>query len=340
MDFVEPLAAWYRAGHRALPWRENKDAYRIWISEIMLQQTRVAAVVDYFTRFLAAFPDVCALAEADDDRLMKLWEGLGYYSRARNLKKAARLVVSDFGGILPASYEQLLTLPGIGSYTAGAIASIAYGIPVPAVDGNVLRVIARLTNDASDIADPKTKEQVFRLLLPELCKTDPGTLNQALMELGATVCVPNGAPNCALCPVRAFCRARMAGTEAVLPVKSAKKPRKTEEKTVFALKTQDGRFLGLRRPETGLLAGMYQLPEAEGFLSPAQMAEHLTALGFSPSGALAVYDRKHVFTHVEWRMRVCCAAGTLRALPAGLLLLDERHALPTAYRVCLPESDG
>ena len=205
---VEPLLAWYEKNRRKLPWRENVSAYRVWVSEIMLQQTRVEAVKPYFARFIDALPDVSDLADCEEEKLLKLWEGLGYYNRVRNMQKAAKTVMEEYGGQLPDDYEKLLSLKGIGSYTAGAIASIAYGIPVPAVDGNVLRIITRLTQDESDIMKQSVKKRVEQALLEVMPQKRAGVFNQALMELGATVCVPNGAPLCEACPWKEFCLAK------------------------------------------------------------------------------------------------------------------------------------
>ena len=325
---------WYRTNARDLPWRRTRNAYAIWISEIMLQQTRVAAAIPYYERFLRELPGVSALANVDDDRLHKLWEGLGYYSRARNLKRAAIEIVERFGGELPNSYEALLTLPGIGEYTAGAIASISFGEMVPAVDGNVLRVYARLFALETDIRDPAFKKEVRAALLPLVPKDAPEVFNAALMELGAVVCLPNGAPKCELCPVRDCCAAYRQGRAQELPVIGAKKARRIERKTVFAL-TEQGHLLGLRGPMSGLLAGMWRLPEAAGELTDAAAAIWLGERGIRPVGELRFYERKHIFTHVEWHMRVCAAEVAAEELPEGWARLDESNALPTAYRVCL-----
>jgi len=325
---------WYRINARDLPWRRTREAYAIWISEIMLQQTRVAAVIPYYERFIGELPNVSALANVDDDRLHKLWEGLGYYSRARNLKRAAIEIVARFGGELPNSFETLLTLPGIGEYTAGAIASISFGEAVPAVDGNVLRVYARLFALETDIRDPAFKKEVRAALLPLVPKDAPGVFNAALMELGAVVCLPNGAPKCELCPAHDYCEANRQGKTAKLPVIGAKKARRVERKTVFAL-TENGHLLGLRGPKKGLLAGMWQLPETEREYSDAEAAAWLGERGIRPVGELRFYERKHIFSHVEWHMRVCAAEVAADALPEGWARLDETNALPTAYRVCL-----
>jgi A/G-specific adenine glycosylase len=334
MDLIMPLIGWYRTNARDLPWRRTQDAYAIWISEIMLQQTRVAAVIPYYERFLRELPDAASLANVDDERLHKLWEGLGYYSRANNLKRAARQVVERFGGRMPDAYEELLTLPGVGEYTAGAVASIAFGQAVPAVDGNVLRVYARLFALERDIRDPALKKEGRAALLPLIPGDAPGTFNAALMELGAVVCLPNGAPKCGECPVRACCEAYRRGKTAELPVLSARKARRTERKTVFALSSGEG-WLGYRRPESGLLAGLWQLPEAAGELTDAEALAWLGERGILPKGELRFYERKHIFTHIEWRMHVCAAAVSADDLPEGWVVLDESHALPTAYRVCL-----
>ena len=227
-EIVQPLISWYRQNKRILPWRDQKNAYYTWVSEIMLQQTRVEAVKPYFLRFIGELPDVKALAECPEEKLMKLWEGLGYYNRVRNMQTAAQNVVSEYSGILPASYEELLALKGIGSYTAGAIASIAYDIPVPAVDGNVLRVFSRITEDRQDIMKQSVRRQVEEKLLGIMPKEAPGDFNQALMELGAVVCVPNGPARCTECPVAAFCRAYHHGIVDELPVKAPKKKRTIE----------------------------------------------------------------------------------------------------------------
>ena len=333
MKYVDLLLQWYPDHHRELPWRKTRDPYAIWVSEIMLQQTRVAAVIPYYERFMRELPDVHALAAVSDDRLNLLWQGLGYYSRARNLKRAAQIVCERYQGHMPDSYDALLSLPGIGSYTAGAIASIAYGERVPAVDGNVLRVYARLMNDPSDVADPAVKARVFDELSATV-PTDPGTFNQALMELGATVCVPNGQPLCESCPLNGTCKARKAGTAGILPNKRAKKPRTVEDRTVFALYDQGAPLLK-KRPEKGLLAGLYELPNVPGTLSTEQATEWLTAHGLHPVGGLLSYSAKHVFTHIEWHMRVYAADVAGEGVNA-FVRSDGSRSIPTAFAVCLP----
>ncbi len=292
-----PLLSWYREHKRTLPWRENKDAYRIWISEIMLQQTRVEAVKPYFFRFMEHFPTVEALAEAPDDELMKCWEGLGYYSRARNLKKAAGVIVEQYGGILPASREALLDLPGIGSYTAGAVASIAYEIPAPAVDGNVLRVLSRVCGSRDDILKQSTKKKMETLVSEIIQEGEAGDFNQALIEIGAIVCVPNGAPLCDSCPFYTVCAARAENLVGEIPVKAPKKKRKIEEKTVLIL--QYGEKIAIRkRGAEGLLASLYEFISVPGKLS----LEEVAGLFDETVVPERISDAKHIFSHVEWHM--------------------------------------
>ena len=330
---TEPLLAWYRENARDLPWRHTEDPYRIWVSEIMLQQTRVAAVLGYYARFLEAFPTVEALASADEERLMKLWEGLGYYSRARNLQKAAKEVVA-LGGF-PDTYAGLLALPGIGDYTASAIAAAAFGRREPAVDGNVLRVAARLTDCHGDILDPKTKRSVragLAAVMPENA-ADIRIFNQAMMELGATVCGPNTAPRCEECPVRALCLGYQRGTAETLPVKKAKKKRRVEEKTVFLL-LKDGKIALRKRPKAGLLAGLWEFPNAEGALDEPFAAAAVEAMGLTAIDWRRRLTAKHIFTHVEWRMTGY--ALTVRGEgPADLVWVDAsglaERSVPSAF---------
>lgn len=326
-----PLLAWYRAHARDLPWRRTRDPYRIWVSEIMLQQTRVAAVLDYYARFLDAFPTVEALAAAPEETLMKLWEGLGYYSRARNLQKAARLV-AERGGF-PDTYGGLLELPGVGDYTAAAVASAAFARAEPAVDGNVLRVIARLTDCHDDISLPQTKSAVrdqVRAVFPE-AEADIRIFNQALMELGATVCVPHGPPKCLLCPARNLCLGRAKGTAEDLPVKAPKRRRRVEEKTVFLFLRE--RKIALRkRPASGLLAGLWEFPNVEGALDEAAAGGAVSAWGLEPKAWKNRLTAKHIFTHVEWHM----TGYTLEVSGAGpeeFVWVDtlDHHAVPSAF---------
>lgn len=335
MEFVDLLLDWYPGHHRDLPWRATRDPYAVWISEIMLQQTRVAAVIPYYTRFLSELPDVRSLAAVSDDRLNRLWQGLGYYSRAKNLKRAANEILTRFDGQMPKTYAELLTLSGVGSYTAGAIASIAFGERVPAVDGNVLRVWARLMNDPSDVADPAVRKRVFDTLKADM-PSQAGMFNQALMELGATVCVPNGKPDCGACPLASVCRAKAAGTERLLPNKKPKRKRTVENLTVFAL-YHDGRPLIRKRKNSGLLANLYELPNVSGTLSDEAAMAQLSAWGLHPVGEVRRYAAKHVFTHIEWQMRVYAMDAAGEGI-SDFLAADGSQSIPTAFAVCLPRN--
>ena len=276
------------------------DPYRVWVSEIMLQQTRVEAVKEGYVRFLSVLPDLKSLAEAPEELLMKLWEGMGYYSRARNLQKAARIALATWGG-LPASVEKLRSLPGIGDYTAGAVASIAFGIPAPAVDGNVLRVLARLLNSSRDVLEPAAKKEAEALLRPIIPKDRAGGFTQALMELGALICVP-GSPKCEACPVSSLCLGFRAGTASVLPVKKSKKARRVEERTVFLLITPQGKVALEKRPSKGLLAGMWQFPNAEGSFSREQGRRLWEEKEFFVGQTQKLPQAVHIFSHIEWHM--------------------------------------
>ncbi|MCH5343421.1 MAG: A/G-specific adenine glycosylase [Acetatifactor sp.] len=298
----EPLLAWYDGHRRILPWREDPTPYHVWVSEIMLQQTRVEAVKPYFERFMKAFPDIESLANAEEESLLKLWEGLGYYNRVRNLQKAAVQIMEEYGGRMPSDYEELLRLKGIGSYTAGAISSIAYGERNPAVDGNVLRVIARLRADDSPISDARVKSAVemeMRRILP----TDrPGDFNQALMELGACVCIPNGAPHCDECPIAQFCMAHIMGRETDYPQKAAPKARGIEEKTILVIRDAE-RAAIRKRSVRGLLAGMYEFPSLNGFHTAEEVVQYLAENGLRTIRVTPLPDARHIFSHREWHMK-------------------------------------
>ena len=322
-DMVPHLLQWYQENHRTLPWRSDPTAYHVWVSEIMLQQTRVAAVLGYYERFMAALPTVEELARAEEDVLLKLWQGLGYYNRARNLQKAARCIVEQHDGVFPETYEELLQLPGVGEYTAGAIASIAFGRCVPAVDGNVLRVIARITGDEGDITRPETKKRIRSLLQETMPGSLPGAYNQALMELGALVCLPNGAPDCDRCPVRELCAARREGTTDRIPVKAPKKPRKAESRRVYLIFHGDKVALR-RRPERGLLSRLWEFPNELSEREP-DYAASLTMVEEGPRG-------KHIFTHREWHMSSGIYTVPSPALPEGWVWADVEE-LKTIYAV-------
>lgn len=299
-----PLLAWYEENRRSLPWRDDPSAYHVWISEIMLQQTRVETVKGYYERFLAELPDIRALSEVEEEKLLKLWEGLGYYSRARNLKRAAETIRSGYGGRMPQDYEELMKLPGIGSYTAGAIASIAFGKRTAAVDGNVLRVIARVLADPADIGSESLKrlrKAQLEAVMPEE-EAAPGRFNQALMDLGAMVCLPNGQPKCGECPLKKDCLAHREGRTQELPYKAAKQKRRIEDRTVFVVRYKD-RILLHRRPGKGLLAGLYELPGTEGHLKKKAALEFVGKLGFVPIHIEPLPESRHIFSHIEWRMK-------------------------------------
>ena len=301
-ELFHALFHWYEHHARILPWRENPTPYRVWISEIMLQQTRVEAVKPYYDRFMEALPTIEDLANVEDEVLMKLWEGLGYYNRARNLKKAAKIVVEQYGGYMPADYEKLLELPGIGEYTAGAIASIAYGIDVPAVDGNVLRVITRVMEWYEDILKPKTKKEITERLQQWLVIGKSREINQALMELGAIVCVPNGKPHCDQCPWDTRCLAYKRDQIEQIPVKTPKKERRKEKKTVFLLEYQ-GKFAVQKRAEKGLLSGLWEFPNEEEDLTEELIENWLLEHGITEYQVMDQYRGKHIFSHVEWHMK-------------------------------------
>lgn len=331
------LLPWFAAHARDLPWRRDTAPYHVWLSEIMLQQTRVEAVKGYYTRFVREIPDISALAGADPERLKKLWEGLGYYSRVRNLQAAARQIMTEHGGAFPRDYAGIRALKGVGDYTAGAIASICFDLPEPAVDGNVLRVVSRVTGDARCVDEAKTKAAVRDALRKVYPAGQCGAFTQALMELGAVVCLPNGEPDCALCPARAFCAGR-TGAWRRLPVKAEKRARRRAELTVLLLRF-DGRIAVRKRPEKGLLAGLWELPNVPGHLSPEEAAALAERWGTRPREVLWEAERKHIFTHVEWDMR--CFALSCAAAPEEIALwvteeeLLTAVALPTAFRKLL-----
>ena len=372
-QLVFPLLQWFLNHARVLPWREEPTPYRVWVSEIMLQQTRVEAVKPYFERFTTALPDADALSACPEDELLKLWEGLGYYNRVRNMQKAAVEVVENYGGQLPADYEKLLKLKGIGHYTAGAVASIAYGIPVPAVDGNVLRVLTRVSVDDTDIMKQSFRNQMETLLeklmhgtsdrdeknvFPWMEDADDlraqvyhqnlaGAFNQALMELGATVCVPNGAPLCEECPWKDLCEAKKQGLIGQIPVKSKAKPRKIEEKTVLILRDDD-KVAIRKRPQKGLLAGLYELPNMEGSMGQEEVVSLVKQMGYAPIRIQPLGEAKHIFSHIEWHMtgyvirveepemRQQVQSGSPKD---DLLFVNaedakEKYAIPSAFAAC------
>ena len=336
-QIVKPLLSWYDGHARVLPWRENRHPYRVWVSEIMLQQTRVEAVKPFFVRFIKALPDVKSLAECPEDELLKLWEGLGYYNRVRNMQKAAQTIMEQYDGAFPADYEKLLSLPGIGHYTAGAIGSIAFDIPMPAVDGNVLRVLARVKASYEDILKQSVKSSMEKEVRKIIPADRAGDFNQALIELGAIVCVPNGKARCGACPLAFCCMAREKGIVDELPKKKAKKERRLEQKTVLVLR--EGDRVGIRkRSAKGLLAGMYELPNLEGCLGENEVLEWIRKQGLSPLRILPLAGAKHIFSHVEWQMTGYAVSleETEHMDRDGLFFTDaketeEKYPIPAAF---------
>lgn len=335
---AQPLLHWFWANHRVLPFRSDPTPYHVWVSEIMLQQTRVAAAVPYYERFVQELPDIPALAACEEERLLKLWEGLGYYSRVRNLQKAARIVCEQYGGQLPGNLAALKKLPGIGDYTAGAIASIGFGIPAPAVDGNVLRVFARLYNDEGDIMQPAVKAATTQKVMAQQPAEAPGDFNQALMELGALVCIP-GQPDCAACPLQALCLGRQSGNPARLPQKAPKKARKKCELTLCLAQDTAGRWLLQKRGEQGVLAGLWQPPvlaeealdEKKALAAAQKLLPAAVLLKEKPLKA------KHIFTHLEWHMTAYVMAAPCTPPPEGCVWaspaqLEQEYTLPGAFK--------
>lgn len=301
MEVRDAVVEWYRTNKRQLPWRENVNAYRVWVSEIMLQQTRVEAVKPYYERFLNEFPTVQELAAADEDKLLKLWEGLGYYNRVKNMQKAAKQVMVDYHGEFPDTYEEIRSLTGIGNYTAGAISAFAYGIPEPAVDGNVLRVISRILSNDEDIMKASVRTKVEDSIREVIPAGAAGDFNQGLIELGALICVPNGMPKCEECPVKEWCLAREENRVMELPVKTKAKARKIEKRTVFIVK--DGEKVLIRkRPSKGLLSGLYELPNELGHLEEEEVIAYCKKNNLSPLRLKKLGSGKHIFSHVEWHM--------------------------------------
>ena len=331
---VEPLLNWFDQNKRELPWRQDKEPYHVWISEIMLQQTRIEAVMGYYARFLDALPDVESLSRVDDDALMKLWEGLGYYSRARNLKKAAIVIMEEYGGAFPTTFDELQKLPGIGEYTAGAIASICFDEKVPAVDGNVLRVIARVQGSKENVLLPQTKKTVteqLRKIMPRRA----GAFNEALMELGELVCLPNGAPLCDSCPLQENCTAYKKGMTEQLPVRVKRMKRRRADLSVFMITAEDGRIAIEKRPDTGLLSGMYQLPNIEGFHTEKELQSVLPEWDIEPTDITFTKEAKHVFTHIDWYMKAYHVTVKMRNERFIWVTADElkdSFPLPTAFQ--------
>ena len=360
-----PFVRWYKDNARDLPWRKSREPYRVWLSEIMLQQTRAEAAKGHYLRFLEALPDIRALALADEETVNKLWEGLGYYRRALNLHRAAQIVVRDMGGEFPSTYEGVMSLPGIGDYTAGAIASICFGLPKPAADGNVFRLLARILDSGESIDRPAFRKRIragLEAVMTEAAAEDgagfdAGAFNQSLMEAGATLCLPKGMPRCGRCPAKPFCRSLRSGRAELLPVRDLRKARRAEERTVLILRTEaggdaasaSGRIALRRRGEKGLLAGLWELPNTAGRLNPDEALALAASWGAKPLALERAAERVHVFSHIEWRMTgyviLCEEAEEGGAVGAEAPLLwttsqarEKAFPLPSAFRVFLEET--
>lgn len=338
----ELLLPWYAENARDLPWRHDREPYHVWVSEIMLQQTRVEAVRGYYVRFLAEFPDIAALAAAEETHLLKMWEGLGYYSRARQLGRAARVIMTEHGGVFPEDYAAIRALPGIGDYTAGAVSSICFGQPTPAIDGNVLRVVSRILGDDRCVDLPAVKAAYRDALAGVYPRDRAGDFTQALMELGATVCIPRGEPRCADCPAAKICAAHRQDNPSAYPVRAEKRARRSESRTVLLLLAEDemghSRLALNRRPPTGLLAGLWELPNVQGSLSTQEAMSLTEEWGVSPIAITDTYPRTHIFTHIEWHMTVHTIRCAAAVPPFVWVSEDERneaYALPSAFQICL-----
>ncbi len=339
---VKPLLAWFAANRRELPWREDRQPYHVWVSEIMLQQTRIEAVKKYYTRFMTALPDVASLSEVPEDALLKLWEGLGYYSRARNLKKAAQVIMQDYGGEFPRTYREWLELPGVGAYTAGAVASICFDEKVTAVDGNVLRVISRVIGSRKDVLLPETKREITALLQAVLPEAS-GDFNEALMELGELVCLPGGEPLCKECPLHEICVAHHQNLTAEIPVRIKKTKRRREDKTVFVMLTPAGKIAIEKRPEKGLLSGLYQLPNVTDFTVPEKVNGVLREWALCPTTIVPLGEAKHAFTHIDWFMKgylITVPQENSRFLWVTPQELAETYPLPTAFQYFMKDIPG
>ncbi len=335
-ELADSLLAWYDENKRDLPWRREPTPYHVWISEIMLQQTRVETVKEYYKRFLEAFPDIRALALAPEDRYLKLWEGLGYYSRVRNLHKAAEQVMEEHGGELPGTAKELVKLPGIGAYTSSAIASICFGEKTPAIDGNLLRVFARLSLYEENIKTPAAQKAAYAFFQERMPEDRPGDFNQALMDLGSVICAPGQNPTCESCPLRDGCQGHKKGREKELPVMPAKKSRKVEKKTVFVI--HSGELTAVRkRPAKGLLAGLYEFPSARGWLDQDEALEWLKENEIAALRIKDLPEARHIFSHKEWHMKgfeVFIDSTEEDSVPFRMVttsqILDE-HAIPSAF---------
>lgn len=336
-EIVNPLVKWYQQNKRMLPWREEKDPYKIWISEIMLQQTRIEAVKEYYKKFMKEFPTIHSLANIEEEKLLKLWEGLGYYNRARNLKKAAQMIEENYHGVMPKSYEELIKLPGIGEYTAGAIASISYNEKVPAVDGNVLRVISRVIGNRKNILEPEVKKEITQLLIPNIPK-EVGDFNEGLMELGEMICLPNQEPLCDECPLKEKCYAYQNNLTKEIPVREKKLDKKIEEKTIFIFVNDSHQVAIQKRQEKGLLAGMYEFPNIEGKLEKSEIKKALKDWNIEAKRMIKIGEHQHIFTHKIWKMtayQINIVNKNSQLVWASMEELQEKYAMPTAFNMFL-----
>lgn len=332
---VNSLLEWYYKNHRTLPWRIDKDPYHIWVSEIMLQQTRIEAVIDYYYRFIKELPTIEDLANCSQDRLLKLWEGLGYYNRARNLQRTARIIVEQYNNQFPNTYQQIIALPGIGEYTASAISSICFSLKEATVDGNVLRVYMRVNNCFDNIDDMKVRKRV-RENLTKIMPKDSGNFNEALMELGETICIPKGTPKCRKCPIRNYCKAYQEQTYLELPVRQEKKIKKLENYTVFLFISNDKVAIE-KRKNTGLLHNMWQFPNTESLLDLSQTRSYLNKVNAPFFKIEKGISYTHIFTHKKWNIYsyVIWLKGENSfndTIFASLNDLKRVYAIPTAFQ--------
>lgn len=331
------LLNWYQKNKRDLPWRKDQNPYHVWISEIMLQQTRIEAVIGYYDRFIKRLPSIQDLAQINDDELLKLWEGLGYYTRARNLKKAAIMIMEEYDGIFPNTFEQIMSLPGIGEYTASAIGSICFSLKEVTIDGNVLRVYMRLQNCYDNVDDLKIRRKV-RNELQKIMPEEAGDFNQALMELGETICLPNGIPKCSECPLKNFCKSYQNDTYLELPIKNKKKDKKEEKYTIllFYYKSQ---FVLEKRKESGLLQNLWQFPNIQGHLTKKQLENYLKENKIKFLKVKKSVSYTHIFTHKRWNMisyMVELDKNDYNMNWNNLKTLKEK-AIPTAFMPFLKE---
>lgn len=332
MNFCDDLIKWYQQEKKELPWRKDKDPYHIWISEIMLQQTRIEAVIPYYFRFLEKLPSIFELAKIEEDELLKLWQGLGYYNRARNLKKAAIKIVEEYQGVFPNQYEAIKNLPGIGEYTAGAISSICFSLKYPAVDGNVLRVMSRLYLIEKSVDDQKLKKEVS-LFLKNHMPDNSGDFNQALMELGENICLSNGNPLCEVCPIQKYCKAYQENRVFDFPIKSEKKKKREEDYTVLAY-VCDGKIAIQKRSE-GLLKNLYEFPNVLGKFTKSKIQEK-----HKNCNLIKIKPYQHIFTHIIWNIKgyiIELEDMNSSYLWVSLDALDSKYAIPTAFQPVLKD---